>query len=271
MELKIKNILLPIAAIFSFITACNSQNKSSMNIKTETVNYVSDGVNLTGVLAYDSNITSKRPIVLIIHEWWGLNDYMKNRVNQIAQLGYLAMAIDLYGNGNSANSVEEAAALSAPLYQNSNLAKSRFDAAITKVKTYSQADTTQIAAIGYCFGGAMALNMARMGEPLTGVVSFHGSLIGVPAKKELMTSKILICHGEEDKFVKKEEVEAFKKEMDDIGADYIFKQYPNATHAFSNPAATEWGKKFNIPIAYNAAADQASWKEMQLFLNKIFK
>ena len=99
MELKIKNILLPIAAIFSFITACNSQNKSSMNIKTETVNYVSDGVNLTGVLAYDSNITSKRPIVLIIHEWWGLNDYMKNRVNQIAQLGYLAMAIDLYGNG----------------------------------------------------------------------------------------------------------------------------------------------------------------------------
>ncbi len=271
MDLKCKNIILPIVVIFMFISACCAQKKSTMNIKTETINYVSGGVRLTGVLAYDSNVSTKRPVVLVIHEWWGLNDYIRSRVKQLAQLGYFAMAIDLYGNGNTAKTLDEAVALSTPLYQNSNLAKSRFDAAITKVKTYIQADTTQIAAIGYCFGGTMALNMARMGAPLIGVVSFHGSLKGVPAKKELLTSKILICHGEEDKFVKKEEVEAFKKEMDSIGADYIFKQYPNATHAFSNPDATEWGKKFNIPIAYNEAADFASWKEMQLFFTKIFK
>ena len=117
----------------------------------------------------------------------------------------------------------------------------------------------------------MALNAARLGEPVKGVVSFHGSLVGTPAKKELLKAKLLLCHGADDQFVKQPEVEQFKKQMDSIGADYTFKAYPGAGHAFTNPNATNVGKQFNIPIAYNAAADSASWKDMQAFFDKIFK
>ena len=133
------------------------------------------------------------------------------------------------------------------------------------------ADTNNIAAIGYCFGGGMVLNFARQGEKLKGVVSFHGSLLGVPLDQSLLKADVLVCHGEEDSFVKPEEVAEFKKEMDAIGASYTFRSYAGATHAFSNPNATEKGKKYNMPIAYNAAADTASFNEMKLFFNTIFK
>jgi dienelactone hydrolase len=177
----------------------------------------------------------------------------------------------MYGDGKKGTNPEEAAALAGPFYQNPAFAKSRFDAAMKKIKTYSQADTSKIAAIGYCFGGSVVLNVARLGENLNGVVSFHGNLVGVPADKNLLKAKVLVCHGAADQFVKPAEVAAFRKQMDSIGADYTFKAYDGATHAFSNPAATEWGKKFMIPIAYNAAADIASWNEMKVFFGKIFK
>jgi dienelactone hydrolase len=269
--------LIGLAAIFS-ITGCNNNETTEKEtavaisvIKTEDVSYASDSAKLTGFIAYDSAINKKLPVVLIVHEWWGLNDYVKSRAKQLAGLGYLAMAVDMYGDGKTGNSPEEAGKLAMPFYQNPAFAKSRFDAALTKVKAYSQADTTQIAAIGYCFGGSMVLNMAKLGEGLNGVVSFHGNLAGVPADKSLLKSKVLVCHGADDQFVKPEEVATFKKQMDSIGADYTFKQYTGATHAFSNPAATEWGLKFKIPIAYNAAADSASWQDMKDFFGKIFK
>lgn len=252
-------------------TTTNSEMKKTPAIKSESVGYGNDSAKLTGFVAYDSASDAKRPVVLVVHEWWGLNDYVKSRVKQLAELGYLAIAVDMYGDGKMGNNPEEAGKLAMPFYQNPVLAKSRFDAALTKIKTYSQADTSKIAAIGYCFGGGMVLNVARMGEPLNGVVSFHGSLLGTPADKNLLKAKILVCHGADDQFVKPEEVAAFKKQMDSIGADYTFKQYAGATHAFSNPAATEWGQKFKIPIAYNAAADTASWAEMKDFFGKIFK
>jgi len=151
------------------------------------------------------------------------------------------------------------------------MAKQRFDAALSKIKSYAIADTNNIAAIGYCFGGAQVLNMARLGEHLKGVVSFHGNLAGVPADKNLLKANVLICHGEADQFVSAEEVAKFKKDMDSIGAPYTFKSYPGATHAFTNPEATEKGKQFNIPIAYNAAADSTSWNDMKQFFGKIFK
>jgi dienelactone hydrolase len=196
---------------------------------------------------------------------------VKGRVKQLAELGYLAIAVDMYGDGKMGNNPDEAGKLAMPFYQDPVLAKSRFDAALAKIKTYSQADTAKIAAIGYCFGGGMVLNVARLGEHLNGVVCFHGSLIGTPADKNLLKAKILVCHGADDQFVKPEEVTAFKKQMDSIGADYTFKQYTGATHAFSNPGATAMGEKFKIPIAYNAVADSASWNDMKEFFGKIFK
>ena len=263
-----------LSAVFS-LTACNNntsetKTKTAM-IREENVAYASDSVALNGFLAYDSAISGKRPVVLVIHEWWGLNDNIKNKVRQLAALGYLAFAVDMYGDGKMGNDPEAAGNLAAPFYTNTALVKSRFDAALAKVKTFPQADTGKIAATGYCFGGAMVLNLARLGQDLKGVVSFHGSLIGVPADKQLLKAKILVCHGADDQFVTPTEVAQFKKQMDSIGADYKFVTYAGATHAFTNPDATATGKKFNLPIAYNAAADLGSWKEMQDFFEKIFK
>jgi dienelactone hydrolase len=273
-----KQIHLIICAVALFFYACNNNSTTPEKemekapvIKEEAVSYGNDSAKLTGFVAYDSASVAKRPVVLVIHEWWGLNDYIKSRVRQLAALGYLAIAVDMYGDGKMGADPVEAGNLATPFYKNPALAKSRFDAALEKIKTYSQADTGKIAAIGYCFGGSMVLNMARLGEPLNGVVSFHGNLAGVPADKNLLKAKILVCHGNDDQFVKPEEVATFKKQMDSIGADYTFKQYAGATHAFSNPAATEMGQRFKIPIAYNAAADSASWKELKDFFEKIFK
>jgi dienelactone hydrolase len=151
------------------------------------------------------------------------------------------------------------------------MAKKRFDAALNKFKQYSQVDPTKIAAIGYCFGGGIILNNAKLGEDINGVVSFHGTLAGVPAKKGLLKAKILVCHGGADPFVPQKDVDQFKQQMDAIGADYTFKVYPGAKHAFTNPNATALGEKFHIPIAYNAAADSASWNDMKEFFGKIFK
>lgn len=240
-------------------------------IKEEKVNYAADSINMIGYVSYDSASTKKRPVVLVVHEWWGINDYTRSRINQLAELGYLAMAIDMYGNGATADDPGKAGELATPFYKDPKMAKARFDAAVAKIKTYAIADTTQIAAIGYCFGGAQVINMAKLGEDLKGVVSFHGNLMVMPADKNLLKAPILVCHGDDDKFVPAEEVAAFKKQMDSIGANYTFKSYAGATHAFTNPYSTEKGKKFNLPIAYNAAADSASWKDMKDFFGKIFK
>ena len=241
------------------------------SIKTETAEYKADSVTMKGFVAYNDSSDAKRPMVLIVPEWWGLTDYAKGRAKQLAELGYIAMALDFYGNGAVADNPKTAGEMAMPFYKDPQMAKARFDAALAKLKTYKQADTTQVAAIGYCFGGAQVLNMARMGEDLKGVVSFHGNLAGVPLNKDLLKAKVLVCHGAADQFVKQEEVDAFKKSMDSIHADYKFIAYPGATHAFTNPAATETGKKFNMPIAYNAAADSASWNEMKQFFGTIFK
>ncbi|HEY6063185.1 MAG TPA: dienelactone hydrolase family protein, partial [Chitinophagaceae bacterium] len=240
-------------------------------LKEENISYMIDSLKMDGYVVYDENIEGKRPAVLVVHEWWGLNDYPKMRARELAKLGYIAIAVDMYGNGRRGDNPTDAQNLAMPFYQDPQLAKKHFDAALNKFKTYNQVDTNNIAAMGYCFGGGLLLNLARMGEDLKGVVSFHGSLVGTPADKNLLKAKILVCHGNDDKFVSQEEVAAFKKQMDSIGANYIFKGYDGATHAFTNPNATAMGQKFNLPIAYNAAADTASWNEMKDFFHKLFQ
>jgi dienelactone hydrolase len=263
--------------IFLFITGCgNGESKLSVNqpaaIKEENITYPGDTVVMNGFVAYDSNDTKKKPAIIIIHEWWGLNDYAKSRARKLAALGYVAMAIDLYGNGRIADNPDTAEKLSMPFYYNPIMAKNRFDAALAKLKTYSQVDTNNIAAIGYCFGGAQVINIANLGEDLKGIVCFHGNVIaGTPVDKKLLKAKVLVCNGAADEFVPKEEVDLFRKKMDSIGAIYSVKLYPGATHAFTNPDATAIGKKFKMPIQYNATADSASWQDMKLFLESIFK
>lgn len=239
-------------------------------IKEENITYTIEGKTYKGFVTWDESKTGKRPAVLVVHEWWGLNDYAKSRAKQLAAIGYIAMAVDMYGNGKTAVDPKEAQELATPFYKDPQLAKTRLDAALKKLMEYKQADASKVAAIGYCFGGAVVLNAARLGADLKGAVSFHGGLIGAPADKSLLKAKILVCHGAADKIVSQDDVKKFKHDMDSIGADYTFKSYANATHAFTNPEATETGKQFNMPIEYNAAADKASWNDMQKFLTKIF-
>lgn len=275
------NVLLVLSVV---LIACNNQSTSSSsktdstiketakepNIKEENVTYTGDGVTMNGYIAYDANKEGKRPGILVVHEWWGLVDYPKMRARKLAELGYVAMALDMYGNGKTVDNPTDAGKMATPFYQNPQMTKTRFDAALNKLKTFGQVDTNNIAAIGYCFGGGVVLNMARLGENLKGVVSFHGGLVGVPPQKNLLKAKILICHGASDQFVKPAEVAEFKKQMDSVGAEYTFKQYPDATHAFSNPAATPMGEKYKIPIRYNGAADTASWNDMKAFFARLF-
>ena len=259
------------------LTSCKNNDKKKepemkeAKLKEETITYKLDSSTRNNFVVYDENVEGKRPAVLVIHEWWGLNDYAKMRVRELAKLGYIAMAVDMYGDGKMGDDPTAAQNLATPFYMKSETVKPIFDAALKKLKGFAQTDTTKIAAIGYCFGGAQVLNLAKMGEDLKGVVSFHGNLNVVPANKGLLKAQILVCHGGADPFVPQTEVDQFKKQMDSIGAKYTLKVYEGATHAFTNPNATAMGEKFKLPIKYNAAADTASWKDMKDFFLQIFQ
>jgi dienelactone hydrolase len=262
-------------AVALTVSSCNSEEKTdpgtrSPVIKEEDITYTADSVTMNGYVAYDSASGDKRPVVLVVHEWWGQNDYPRMRAKQLAEMGYLAMAVDMYGKGQTVENPGDAGKLAMPFYQNTAMAKTRFDAAMAKIKSHRLAGE-KVAAIGYCFGGAMVLTMAKLGDDLAGVVSFHGNLNVAPANKDLLKAKILVCHGADDNFVPQAEVDQFKKQMDSIGASYTFKSYAGATHAFTNPNATAVGQKFNLPIAYNAVADSTSWKDMKDFLGTILR
>ena len=243
---------------------------SISNIKTEEVFYNSNGKQAKGYVAYDENRKGKLPVVIIVHEWWGLNEYAKSRARQIAELGYFAFDADLYGNGQLANNPDEARALSKPYYSIPENTLQPIEDAIAKAATFPQADISKVAAMGYCFGGFVVVNAAKLGAPLKGVVSFHGRLVGVQPKKDMLKGKVLICQGGDDEFVPMSDQMAFKKSMDSVGAQYSFITYPGAKHAYTNPEATALGNKFSMPIAYNASADTASWKDMQAFFHSVF-
>lgn len=240
-------------------------------IKTEEVLYTSNGKQARGYIAYDENRKGKLPVVIIVHEWWGLNDYTRSRAKQIAALGYFAFDADLFGNGQMASNPDEARMLTNPYYSNPENTLQPILDAIAKAATFPQADISRVGAMGYCFGGFVVVNAAKQGAPLKAVVSFHGRLVGIQPKKDLLKGKVLICQGGADEFVPVTDQMAFKKSMDSVGAQYTFITYPGAKHAYTNPEATALGEKFNMPIAYNASADTASWNDMKTFFATIFK
>jgi dienelactone hydrolase len=246
-------------------------NLTSVALKEQTLSVRADGDTLICYVAYNDSIKGKRPAVLVIPEWWGLTEYTRKRARMLAQLGYVGMVVDMYGNGRVADSPSSAMAWSGPFYKDPLKGKVRIDSAIAQIKKLDVVDPGNIGAIGYCFGGGVLLNTVRLGDDLKGVVSFHGSLIGTPARKDLLRTKILVCHGNADQFVTAKDVAAFKKQMDSIGASYTFIGYDGATHAFTNPDATEIGQKFKMPIAYNPRADTASWNAMKDFFATLFK
>jgi dienelactone hydrolase len=261
---------------FSFVVVASliwmaSSALAEPKINSRTVEYSADGVTMQGYLAYDENINGRRPGVIVVHEWWGLNDYARMRVRMLAEMGYAALAVDMYGGDKIASHPDDAGKFSSELMKNFDVAKARFVAGMELLKAQPVVDPKKIAAIGYCFGGGIVLNMARQGLDLKGVASFHGSLAAVkPAQPGIIKAKILILNGAADSFTTPEQIETFKKEMNSAGVDYRFINYPGAKHSFTNPEADELGKKFNMPIGYNAEADKKSWNELKGFLKKIF-
>lgn len=243
---------------------------SRASIKTEEVNYSEGGAKLKGFLAWDDAISGKRPGVLVVHEWWGLNDYARSRAKQVAELGYTAFAVDMYGDGKVADHPKDAGEFAASVMKDPQVAFSRLRTAMQVLKSQPTVDPDKIAAIGYCMGGAIVLNAAREGFDLDAVASFHGSLGGLVPIKGPIKAKVLVCHGAADSFIPPEKVEAFKNEMKEADADFKFISYPGAKHGFTNPAADETHKKFEIDVAYNAEADTESWKELKAFLQAVF-
>lgn len=236
----------------------------------KTVSYKApDGLTCKGYVAYDSGKKGKLPVMLVVHEWWGCNDYALKRAMMFAELGYYAMAVDLYGDGKVAANPTEAQALTAPFYQNPKLGLVRLEAAKEELKKHDRADLTNISAVGYCFGGSMVLNSVGLGSNLKAAVAFHPSLNGLFPPREGNTCRVLICHGKSDVFVKAEDVLSYRSSLDKAKINYKFIEYENATHAFTNPSSTETGKKFNMPISYNEEADKKSWKDMKEFLGSL--
>lgn len=220
------------------------------------------------------------PLVLVTHEWWGKTEHSVARAGRIAEeLGYAALAVDLFGTSKPATTVEEAQGLATPFYKDPMTGVRRLQAFIAAapaaLKPPGSIDRSRTAAIGFCFGGTQVLNLARAGElpggsRLLGVVSFHGGLsAGLKARGPLQ-AKVLVLHGGADKMVPPEEVEAFREEMRSARADLDFHAYPGVLHGFTNPEATERGRKFQIPIAYDEAADKDSWERMKIFLKGLF-
>lgn len=255
----------------AFLLAMVSVPAAGQNIEGKVVTYTADGVTMKGYLAYDADLKGQRPGILVVHEWWGHNEYVRSRARMLAALGYTALAVDMYGDGKQAMHPKDAGKFSAELMKNFDTSRGRFLAALEYLKKQNNVDPRKITAIGYCFGGGIVLNMVRQGADLLGAATFHGSLVPVkPAEPGSIKTKILVLNGADDKFITKEQIEAFQQEMKNAGAELKFISYPGALHSFTNPDSDLYAKKFNLPMGYNADADKKSWGELKTFLDQIF-
>ena len=246
---------------------------ASAALRTRPIAYEHAGVKLEGYLAYDDTRTAagKAPGVLIVGEWWGLNDYARGRAEQLAKLGYVAFALDMYGGGQSTTDAKQAGAWSGQFYGKPLMAE-RARAGLDQLLATGLVDPARVAAIGYCFGGSTVQALAYSGAPLAGVVSFHGGLIPVPVDAAAKTkAKILICNGGADGFVPAKDINAFIESMNAGKFDYQFISYANAIHAFTSPSADKLAAANGMQgkIGYNAAADHHSWQHMQDFFAEI--
>ncbi len=250
---------------------CIAASAAQAAVQGKEVSYQANGTTLKGYLAYDDAIKGKRPAVLVVHEWWGHNAYARKRADMLAALGYTALAVDMYGDGKQANHPDEAGKFAAEVSRNMPLAKVRFEAGLQLLRGQKTVDAKQVAAIGYCFGGGVVLNMARIGEDLKGVASFHGSLdTDILAQPGKIKARIVSFTGEDDVMITAGKVSAFKQEMENARASFRVVTYPGVKHSFTNPDADALGKKFGLPLAYNAAADKDSWQQATVFLREIF-
>jgi dienelactone hydrolase len=240
-------------------------------IGTQELTYEAGDTQLKGFLAFPATAVDKRPGVLIAHEWWGLNEHTKQVARKVAELGYVALAIDMYGNGNNSEHPADAKGWMMAVMQNPQEGEKRFEAGKAALLADAHVDPTRVAAMGYCMGGALVLQAARRGDHFRAVAVFHGNYATeAPLQKGKFDGKIFIAHGEADSFSTPEQVAGIKKELDDAGVVYELVSYPNAKHGFTNPQATELGQKNGLDLAYDAEADKQSWAKLQDVLAHAF-
>ena len=262
--MKYSYLLAAIFLTITYVPVC-------ADVVTEQVNYSVNDVALQGYLAKPRDLAKKTPGILVVHEWWGHNEYARRRTEMLAELGYIAFALDMYGDNKVTDHPKEAKQYMQEATRNPEVLMNRFNAALHLLKQQDHIDPDRIAAIGYCFGGAVVLNMARAGSELKGVVSFHGSLASQnPAIKDAVKAKVLVLHGGNDALVPADQVEAFEREMQAANVDYELITYEGVDHSFTNPAADEVGEKHSMPISYDQQADEDSWQRMKDFLIGIF-
>ena len=264
-------VVLALLPLFACTPKPEDDGPATPRVVGEEVSYEVDGVTLKGYLAYDRNIEGTRPGVIVVHEWWGHNDYTRMRADMLAELGYTGLALDMYGDGKIADHPDQAGEFVGEIASNIELSEQRFSAALNVLKEHSTTDTDKIAAIGYCFGGSVVLHEARIGTDLDAVAAFHS---GVDAFTEVdpggIAARIQVHNGGADPMISPESVEAFRAEMDAAGATYEYTAYAGAVHSFTNPAADSVGALFEMPLAYNAAADSASWAAMLRLFDEVF-
>ncbi len=256
------------AAALSVALTLTFFSRSEAAMHTERVEYRQGDAVLEGYLAYDDAREGKRPGILVVHEWTGINDYIKGRVRQLAELGYVAFAADIYGKGVRPSNRAEAAQQAGMYRADRPLLRARAIAGLEQLKKNALVDGSRVAAIGYCFGGGTVLELARSGADVAGVVSFHGNLdTPHPKDAETIKGKVLVLHGADDPNVPPEQVKAFQDEMRDARVDWQMISYGNAVHSFTNPDS---GSDPSTGAAYNKKADERSWKAMRLFLDELF-
>jgi len=237
-------------------------------IKEEPVTYQDGETMMKGFVLYDDAVPGKRPGIVMVHEWWGITKHIRTEAQKFAQEGYTAFVADMYGDAKTADNPKDAGALSSSVMKDPKVMEARFNAARTQLAQHPSVDSARIGAVGYCFGGAVVLNMARAGTDLAAAAGFHASLgLNTPAPAPgTVKAKILILNGADDPFVKREQYEVLKKDLDAAKADYRVIEYPGAVHAFTNPEATELGQKFNLPLRYDAQVDREAKTEASKLL-----
>lgn len=254
-----------LAMVMVYLFCYSFQGEAAL--KAEKVEYKQGSTVLTGYLVYEDSYPTPRPGVLVVHEWWGLNDHAKKRAEELAREGYIALAVDMYGGGKTTAHPKEAGEWATAVRQSKQVGKERFLAGYELLRNHPLTRKVQLAAIGYCFGGHVVLLMAQEGVDLKGVVSFHGGLPADKAEPKSFKAKVLVCHGADDPMTTKEQIAAYQDNLRTGGADWQFMVYGGAKHSFTNPEAD----KISIPaLAYNKTVDQRSWKLMLSFLDELF-
>jgi len=257
---------------FSLLLLLSITTAASADIQTQKVEYTSGGDQLTGFLAYDDAVKGKRPGILVVHEWWGHNKHARERARMLAELGYTAFALDMYGTGKLADHPKKAGEFMNAAFKDWEGSQAKFNEAKKFLQAHETVDADRIGAIGFCFGGAVSLRMARGGADLDGVVAFHSALPNQPPlSKGQVTASVLVINGSADGFLAPDAVASFVKEMAAANADFSYMSLKGVRHSYTNPLADEFSKKFSIPaMKYDKQADQRAWKAMQNFFQRVF-